>query len=267
MNDPVHVLDATSPIGAALCRALVAREVPVVALVGHLAAWRALGLAGEARAVDPADHFSLRQALGDALRIVSAAPAARSPALLAAGPEDALYVLLGDAAARVGMPDERRLAVIEAERVFIGSGRAGVMLHPGLIYGAGSDDPARLALARLRRPVLALPGGGRALIQPIHIDDVTAAVLAALDIPWGPGETLDIAGPIALSRRDWLAAIASSAGLRLPRLVAWPPALSLAPDEVRRETLDQVVDITAMTARLGIRPIPPDAGLARLFSP
>ena len=62
------------------------------------------------------------------------------------------------------------------------------MLHPTMIYGAqGEDNVQRLAALLRRLPLVPLPDGGTALVQPIHQDDVTRAIRAALDREWdGP---------------------------------------------------------------------------------
>ena len=63
------------------------------------------------------------------------------------------------------------------------------MLHPTMIYGAqGEDNVQRLAALLRRLPFVPLPGGGRALVQPIHQDDVTRAIRAALSVR-GTGRT------------------------------------------------------------------------------
>ncbi len=123
-----------------------------------------------------------------------------------------------------------------------------------------------------------LPGGGRALVQPIHQDDLTRCVRAALRVGWTGAETLVIAGPAPVSYADFVRAVAVAAHLRPPRILAVPaaplrllarllPALPglprIGPDEVRRLTEDKAFDTAAMTARLAVAPMALQAGLAR----
>src|SRR5947209_5016007 len=76
------------------------------------------------------------------------------------------------------------------------SGRPGGMLHPTMIYGTrGEQNVQRLAAMLRRLPLVPLPGGGRNLVQPIHQDDVTRAIRAALDAAWDGPHALVIAGP------------------------------------------------------------------------
>src|ERR1700721_3003948 len=48
----------------------------------------------------------------------------------------------------------------------------------------GEDNVQRLAALLRRLPIVPLPDGGRALVQPIHQDDVTRAIRVALEHPW-----------------------------------------------------------------------------------
>jgi uncharacterized protein YbjT (DUF2867 family) len=280
-GEPVHVIGASGRSGQALCRALAARGTPVVALVRSLAKWQATGLPGEARAIDLTDEFSLRLALRDALRIVSCAHARHARALVETAPEDALLVLLGSTRRFTRWPDAHGLGVIEGERVFIGSGRPGVMLHPTMIYGAtGENNVQRLAALLRRLPVVPLPDGGRALVQPIHQDDVVACILAALQRNWSGPQTLVVAGPSPLPYAQFVRAVARAAGLPPPRLLSVPAGLlmplagltgfipglpSIGADEIRRLREDKAFDVMPMFTQLGVRGRPLAEGLAQTF--
>ena len=278
---PVHVIGASGRSGQALCRALSAAGVKVVALVRSLAKWHVTGLEGEARVIELTDHFSLQLALRDALRIVSCAHARYSRALIESAPEDALMVLLGSTRRFTRWPDAHGLGVLEGERVFIGSGRPGVMLHPTMIYGAqGENNVQRLAALLRRLPVVPLPDGGRALVQPIHQDDVVACILAALDRNWPEPATLVVAGPSPLPYADFVRAVASAAELPAPRLVSVPAGLlmplagltgfvpglpTIGADEIRRLTEDKAFDVMPMFSQLGVRGRSLAEGLAETF--
>jgi uncharacterized protein YbjT (DUF2867 family) len=257
-----------------------------VAVVRDLAAWRALELAGEARVVGFDDHFSLSLALKDATHIVSCAPAAHTKALLAAAPEDALNVLLGCASRFTRWPGMNELGVMEGERVFLGAGRAGVMLHPTMIYGGDGADPVRrLAALAGRLPFLPLPvsrhPGTGTLVQPIHLDDVVRCVLAALERNWRDAETLVIAGPQPIPFADFIRLVTKASGARAPAVFGTPAALLtlLAPlsglipgiptvdsDAVRRLAEDKSFDIMPMFNRLGVVPASLAQGLSRMFA-
>ncbi|MCU0888522.1 MAG: NAD(P)H-binding protein [Rubritepida sp.] len=275
------LIGASGRSGAALARALAARGAAFRPVVRDPAKWAALGLPGAPAVAMLQDASALRAALDGAGVIVSAAHARHAPAILAAAPAVAALVLMGSTRRFSAWPDEHGDGVRAGEAAFLASGRAGVMLHPTMIYGAaGEDNVQRLAALMRRLPVLPLPGGGANLVQPIHQDDVTAALLAAIARAPALSGTLVIAGPEALPYRDFCAAVARAAGLA-PRPVLPVPAALLraaAPltrilpglprigaDEVRRLTEDKAFDIAPARAALGLDPIPLVAGLARTF--
>jgi len=157
-----------------------------------------------------------------------------------------------------------------------------MMLHPTMIYGAqGEDNVQRLAAMLRRLPIVPLPSGGSALVQPIHQDDVTRAIRAALDRAWQGPNTLVIAGPAPLLYADFVRAVARASGRRQPRIVALPagglmtiagilryiPILpGIDPAEVRRLLEDKSFDVQPMIETLGFTPISLQDGLARTFT-
>ncbi len=281
-QDPVHVVGANGRSGQAVCRALIASGIPVVPLVRRLAAWDATGLPGTARVMELTDRFGLSLALQDAVRVVSCAHARHSRRLIEASPEDALLVLLGSTRRFTRWPDAHGLGVIEGEAALLGSGRPGVMLHPTMIYGAtGENNVQRLAALLRRLPVVPLPGGGAALVQPIHQDDLTRCILSALDRNWPGSRTLVVAGPSPLPYAAFTRAVAAAAGLKPPHIVAIPAGLlaliapltgflpglpSIGSDEIRRLTEDKAFDIAPMIETLGVVPRPLAEGLAATFA-
>ncbi len=263
-----HVIGASGRSGAALCRSLAADAMGFVPVVRNAARWTATGLPGEARVADLADAPALARALAGATHVVSCAHARHVPAILAAAPSRATFVFLGSTRKATAWPDAHGRGVLAGEAAFLASGRPGVMLHPTMIYGAqGEDNVQRLAALLRRVPAVPLPGGGRALVQPIHQEDVTLCIAAALRQAWATPEALVIAGPAPVSYAAFVRAVARAAGLR-PRLVLPVPmaavqlaaaaarALSLGPrieaDEIRRLAEDKAFDVGQMHARLGV---------------
>lgn len=277
----MHVIGASGRSGAALCRALVASGAEIVPAVRDAAKWQATGLAGALRVANLLDATALRVALRDATYVASCAHARFAPSILAAGPSDARYVFLGSTRQFTKWPDAHGRGVQAGEAAFMASGRAGVMLHPTMIYGAlGEDNVQRLAAVLRRLPIVPLPRGGRALVQPIHQNDVTRCILAALTVTWDGPCSLVVAGPTPLPYADFVRAVAQAAGLAEPRIVpvpAWPMMLAAAltsvlplvptvrPAEIRRLLEDKAFDIAPMIATLGVRPIPLAEGLIRTF--
>lgn len=244
--------------------------------------WAAAQIALVPRIARLEDAAGLHAALRDATQVVSTAHARYAAAVIAAAPPDARLVFLGSTRRFTRWPDDHGNGVIAGEAAFLASARAGVMLHPTMIYGArGEDNVQRLASLLRRVPVLPLPDGGASLVQPIHQDDVTRAVLAALDCDWNGPHTLVIAGPRPIRYAEFVRAVAAAAGIRPPRIVPCPvaPLIMLAPlarlfpflpnlrtAEVRRLLEDKAFDIGPMRAMLGFDPMPLEAGLARTFA-
>jgi uncharacterized protein YbjT (DUF2867 family) len=231
------------------------------------------------RVADLTDADALRRALSDARLVVSCAHARHAPAVLGAAPADAAFVFLGSTRKFTRWPDAHGLGVLAGEAALLASGRSGVMLHPTMIYGAEGEDNVRRLAALLRRlPVVPLPGGGRALVQPIHQDDVTRCLLAALDRAWDGPHALVIAGPTPLPYAAFVAAVAHAAGLPSRPVVPIPlaalrlfspltalPGLPRVRDaELRRLGEDKAFDIGPMRATLGVEPIPLAVGLERM---
>jgi nucleoside-diphosphate-sugar epimerase len=277
----VHVIGASGRSGLALCRALSADGVEIVPVVRDAAKWAAGGIASAPSVADLTDADGLRMALHGAARVVSCAHARFAPSVLAAGPADARYVFLGSTRKFTRWPDAHGRGVQAGEAAFMASRRAGVMLHPTMIYGAqGEDNVQRLATLLARVPIVPLPGGGRALVQPIHQDDLTQCIRAALAVAWDGPHSLVVAGPSPLPYADFVRAVALAAGLKPPRIVsipAWPMMVAAAlsaivplvptvrPAEIRRLLEDKAFDIAPMVATLGVQPMSLADGLIRTF--
>lgn len=61
---------------------------------------------------------------------------------------------------------------------------AWTLLRPTMIYGdEGDRNLSRLIRFLARAPLVPLPGGGRALVQPVHVDDLARAAVDALESP------------------------------------------------------------------------------------
>lgn len=275
----VHVIGAAGRSGAALCRALRDGAESFVPIVRSPRRWAATGLPGQPRRAD-LEGAGLQPALADATRIVSCAHARHIPAILAAAPAQARFVFLGSTRKFTRWPDAHGAGVLLGEQAFLASARPGVILHPTMIYGAaGEDNVQRLASLLRRLPLVPLPAGGRALVQPIHQSDVTRSIVAALEQDWTGPDAIVIAGPVAVPYAEFVRAVARAAGLRRPGIVPVPAALLHAlapltrlpllprvrPAEIRRLLEDKAFSISEMRARLGVDPIPLEAGLTLTF--
>jgi uncharacterized protein YbjT (DUF2867 family) len=279
----IAVIGASGRSGLSLCRALAAAGMPFRPVVRDAGRWAGTGLPGTPRLADLRDPTALHAALEGAGRVVSCAHARHAPAVIAAAPPDASLVFMGSTRRFSSWPDDHGDGVRRGEAAMLESGRRGAILHPTMIYGAeGEDNVQRLAALLRRLPFAPLPGGGGALVQPIHQSDVTRSLLAALRRDWNGAQAVVVAGPMALRYADFLRAVCRAAGFTPPRVVPVPlaPLLALAPllrlipglprvrsDELRRLTEDKAFDIGPMRALLGVDPIGLKDGLARTFAP
>lgn len=281
LNRPLAVIGASGRSGTALCRALAEEGRPFRPVVRDLALWRGTGLPGEPRVADLRDPVALRAALEGADQVVSCAHARHAAAVIAAAPAGAGLVLMGSTRRYSAWRDAHGDGVRDGEAAFLESGRRGVMLHPTMIYGArGEDNVRRLAALARRLPLAPLPGGGRALVQPIHESDVTRCLLSALGRDWDGARALVIAGPEPVPYAAFLQAVCRAAGARAPRVVPLPLWLVVAgaslvqavpglprvrAAELRRLTEDKAFDTGPMRSELGVNPIPLEEGLAHTF--
>ncbi len=109
------------------------------------------------------------------------------------------------------------------------------VLRPSLVYGPGGRSAALFErLASL--PVVPLVGGGAQRIQPVHIDDVAAAVLACLTAS-PPGRTIDVVGPEAMTFAEWLRRLRARRGVRPARALRVPLGLALGAARVARHVV------------------------------
>jgi nucleoside-diphosphate-sugar epimerase len=279
----IALIGASGRSGAALAHALLAEGTPFTPVVRDAAKWAALGLPVAPRIADLGDATALRLALQGADIVISTAHARHAPAILAAAPADARLVLMGSTRRYSRWADAHGDGVRAGEAAFLASGRAGVMLHPTMVYGAeGEDNVQRLAALLRRLPFAPLPGGGLSLVQPIHQSDVTRALLAASRHDWTGPHAMVIAGPKPMPYRDFLAAVVRAAGLGARPVLPLPVGLlralagltrvipglpSIGADEIRRLTEDKAFDIAPMRDILGFLPIPLEQGLAQTFAP
>lgn len=98
------------------------------------------------------------------------------------------------------------------------------IVRPALVYGAdGVSAGFFRALASL--PVLPLPGGGKQIVQPIHIDDLCAAIAKLLDPATPAGQCIELVGARPLSLRELLLGLRRAMGLPPAHCLTLPSAI------------------------------------------
>jgi uncharacterized protein YbjT (DUF2867 family) len=96
-----------------------------------------------------------------------------------------------------------------------------VVLRPSVLFGGDGGLVQSLDALTRRAPLLPLIGGGRTLLQPVHVDDVAEAVLRCCRDPVWRGHTLELGGPDLYSLRDIIERILRRTGRR-PLLLPLP---------------------------------------------
>jgi uncharacterized protein YbjT (DUF2867 family) len=90
---------------------------------------------------------------------------------------------------------------------------AWVIVQPSLVFGEGGAS-ARLFTAMASLPVILLPGSGEQVVQPIHVDDLCAALVRIAECSEMSHSYLPAVGARPVTIKQMLAAL--RAGLRLP---------------------------------------------------
>jgi uncharacterized protein YbjT (DUF2867 family) len=112
----------------------------------------------------------------------------------------------------------------EADEFLLQQRLSAAVVQPSLVYGAGGAS-ARLFNTLAALPLVPLPGRGGQQVQPIHIDDLTGALLALLTHEqWRTGR-IALVGPQPLTLRVYLAELRTALGLSPARMVEVPMPL------------------------------------------
>jgi nucleoside-diphosphate-sugar epimerase len=121
-------------------------------------------------------------------------------------------------------PTSYNRSTLDAERSvqrFTESGGTGVVLRFGALYGP--DATLADMLGMMRKGISPVPGDANAFFSSLAQDDAATAVVAALRVPSG---TYNVVDDEPMRRGDWLRALASAAGIAVPKPIpAWLAAL------------------------------------------
>lgn len=148
---------------------------------------------------------AFRAVAADALLSIASLGTGHAPGLVAAaekaGPRRAVFLSTTGIFTTLE-PSSKRVRTA-AEETIQASDLDWTIIRPTMIYG-GPDDRNMCRLLRyLRRcPVVPVPGGGRHLQQPVHVDDLADVVLRAVTTQAAVRRAYNIAGPDALTFRQ-----------------------------------------------------------------
>jgi dihydroflavonol-4-reductase len=225
------------------------RDMAGADAVVHLAGMYRVGIAPDER---PA---MLDANVGATERVIDAAVAARVPRIVYVSTANTFGNTHGrvvDESFRrdlaegfVSYYDETKFLAHQAAEERIARGAPVVIVQPGTVYGPNDHSAIGIQLEQAYRGRLPYRAVDDLGVTPVHVDDLAAGIVAALD-RGRLGESYVMAGP-AIRHGQALETAARVGGHRLPRLRV-PPALlrSLAPVVSRLPR--------GLTARLGLPP-------------
>jgi nucleoside-diphosphate-sugar epimerase len=167
----------------------------------------------------------------------------------------------------------------EADRLFQASGLQVTSLLPSLVYGEGSEGAFGMMLRLVRKlPIIPVFGDGTWLSAPIHVRDVSRAIVSCIERDITMGKVYDLGGPTIISLDALLDKICSQWRIKRRKLhVPLPVALfaaraaTLLPrppitvSNVLGSNQDTGIEVETAATELGIEPLPLDAGLELLY--
>ncbi len=169
------------------------------------------------------DSASLARWLAGADRLVHCASMGfgQIPGVLAAaeatGVQRGVFVSTTAIFTRLAAPS--RATRVAAEDAVRSSKLRWTIVRPTMIYGAPGDrNMERLLRATVRWPIIPVPGEGARLIQPVHVDDLADAIVAALDSEAAAEQAYNVSGRSPLSFADTIVTAARAVGRRGRRL-------------------------------------------------
>jgi uncharacterized protein YbjT (DUF2867 family) len=281
----VLVAGATGFIGRRLVDALLARGHEAIGAARHGAPVR-VDYARDHAASDWLPRLQRIDAVVNAVGLFREGPGQTFDALHRAAPVALFEACAAAGVARVvqisalGADDAARsayhLSKRAADRVLAALPLSSAIAQPSLVHGAGGGSAALFGtLATL--PIVPLPGDGSQRVQPIHVDDLVAALVTLVEARPDPGcAVVPLVGPEPVTLARYLAALRGGMGLPSTRQVTvplplvraaaraaahWPGAL-LDPEALDMLERGNVADPAPTAALLGRPARPVDAFVA-----
>jgi uncharacterized protein YbjT (DUF2867 family) len=120
------------------------------------------------------------------------------------------------------------------------------IVQPSIVFGIGGTS-ARLFMMLASLPWIPLVGRGQQLVQPIHIDDLTAVIVAAIGRADCSRQRIALVGPEPLTMRDCLSRLRHSLGLRPTRFLPVPVSLMRAGARIAGMSSRSLLDPQTLT--------------------
>ena len=257
----------------------LARSAQAAAVVRELGAEPIEGDLGVPQSI--ADAFrSFAAGGGSTLLNLASLGAGHAPSTVAAAEGAGLRraVFVSTTAIFTNLNTTSKAIRVAAEATVRASSLDWTIVRPTMIYGAPDDrNLARLLRVLHRWPAFPMPGGGRRLQQPIHVEDLAAFLVSVLDKPGAIRKAYDVAGPEALTLRQMIEEAAAAVG-RPVRMLPVPLTLAVTlaklgervglrglptAEQFERLAEDKRYDISAAKRDLAFNPRPFKEGIAR----
>ena len=152
----------------------------------------------------------------------------------------------------------------QAEALVRASGLSYTILRAPLLLGPATEGAVALA-RNTRGPRAMLIGGGANFQQPLYVDDLARAAIAAAQPSVASNRTLDLVGPVSLPDRELVERAAGLLGRRV-RVNSVPKGLLSFILAIRRRLWGpgfspDVVDVITADTRLDSRPAASELGI------
>lgn len=154
------------------------------------------------------------------------------------------------------------------------------IFRPSVIFGPGDAFVSMLAAMTHRSPIIPIIGSGDYKMQPVALQDVTSAIVHALDNPNALYKTYSVGGPQALSYNEIIRTIFRVLGKRRPMIhvppgLVWAqaavldhlPFFPITRDQLLMLLQDNVADDDMYASDFGIEPIRFEDGIRRTLRP
>lgn len=143
-----------------------------------------------------------------------------------------------------------------------------VILQPSIVYGPGAKS-SELFRALAALPVIPLVSNGQQRVQPVHVDDLVAMVMCALESDALDRKKITVAGPAPISMKVLLEGWRNWLGLGRARFLSVPYSMALVgaqllsvlgatavnPAAIRMLARGNTGDVTPMRSALGREPL------------
>ena len=278
----ILVTGATGYTGRFLLRRLVETGQPLRCLVRPASARADLDRYGvEVCTGDLENPEGVRPAFAGVRMVLHLAHIRYTPTIIAcAGREVERMVLVSSLRRFSRVPSASVDEVRQGEDCAMRAGIPCTILRPAMIYGPGDDrNISRLAAYLRRSRWFPIFGTGRALQQPVYVEDVVAGLLAAAQRSGTAGKAYALAGAEALTYERLIDMVGETVGVK-PVKVHVPVSLALAgvwclerlgvrlgvgSEQILRLQEDKVFSVEEARADLGYEPLSFAEGLARVY--